>query len=104
MDKVWQLRILWFGLSIALWVFSKLMAMVLMVVHREDICLTCYPCNWLILGDFRKQVSGEGQNHQACNSLGLVVNHAESKVTPTQVQEQVSDFGVSSRPRLAICP
>ena len=83
--KVYQFKVLCFGLSMAPQVFTRVMAPVSAFLHRTGIRLSRYLDDWLIQASSREQVLlALNTVLQLCHSLGIVVNWEKSQLTPTQ--------------------
>ena len=83
--KVYQFKVLCFGLSTAPQVFTRVMAPVLAILHSLGIRLRCYLDDWLIQASSREQVLLALRTVlRLCNSLGIVVNWEKSHPVPTQ--------------------
>ena len=83
--KVYQFKVLCFGLSTAPQVFTKVMAPVSAILHRMGVRLRCYLADWLLQAFSREQVLLALRTVlQLCRRLGIVVNWEKSQVIPTQ--------------------
>ena len=84
-NKVYQFKVLCFGLSTAPQVFTRVMAPVSAILHALGIRLRRYLDDLLIQASSREQVllSLRTVLH-LCNSLGIVVNWEKSQLVPTQ--------------------
>ena len=84
-DKVYQFKVICFGLSTAPQVFTRVMAPVSAILHTLGIRLRRYLDDWLIQASSREQVllSLRTVLH-LCNSLGIVVNWEKSQLVPTR--------------------
>ena len=87
--KVYQFRVLCFGLSTAPQVFTRVMAPVSAFLHRTGIRLRWYLDDWLIIpliqASSREQVLLALETVlQLFRSLGIVVNWEKSQLIPTQ--------------------
>ena len=83
--KVYQFKVLCFGLSTAPQVFTRVMAPVSAILHSLGIRLRRYLDDWLIQGPSREQVLLALRTVlRLCNSLGIVVNWEKSQLVPTQ--------------------
>ena len=83
--KVYQFKVLCFGLSTASQVFARVMAPVSAFLHHSGIKLRCYLDDWLIQASFREQVLlAVDAVLQLCSSLRIVVNWEKSHLVPTQ--------------------
>ena len=84
-NKVYQFKVLCFGLSTAPQVFTRVMAPVSAILHSLGIRLRRYLDDWLIQASSREQVLLSLRTVlQLCNSLGIVVNWEKSQLVPTQ--------------------
>ena len=82
--KVYQFKVLCFGLSTAPQVFTRVMAPVSAFIHRSGIRLCRYLDDWLIQASSREQFLALDSVLQLCLSLGIVVNWEKSQLIPTQ--------------------
>ena len=83
--KVYQFKVLCFGLSMAPQVFTGVIAPVSAFLHRSGIRLRRYLDGWLIQASSREQVLlALDTVLQLCLSLGIVVNWEKSQLIPTQ--------------------
>ena len=83
--KVYQFKVLCFGLSTAPQVFTRAMAPVSAFLHLTGIRLRRYLDDWLIQASSREQVLLALETVlQLCFSLGIVVNWEKSQLIPTQ--------------------
>ena len=83
--KVYQFKVLCFGLSTAPQVFTQVMAPVSAFLHRTGIRLRRYLDDWLIQASSQEQVLLAVETVlQLCSSLGIVVNWEKSQLIPTQ--------------------
>ena len=83
--KVYQFKVLCFGLSTAPQVFSRVMAPVSAFLHRTGIRLRRYLDDWLIQASSREQVLLALETVlQLCWALGIIVNWEKSQLIPTQ--------------------
>ena len=90
--KVYQFKVLCFGLSTAPQVFTRVMAPVSAMLHRMGVRLRRYLDDWLLLASSCEQVLlALRPVIQLCRRLGIVVNWDRSQVIPTQ---QVVYLGV----------
>ena len=84
-EKVYQFKVLCFGLSTAPQVFTWVMAPVSAILHSLGIRLRRYLDDWLIQASSREQVLLALRTVlRLCNSLGIVVNWEKSQLVPTQ--------------------
>ena len=84
-EKVYQFKVLCFGLSTAPQVFTRVMAPVSAILHRLGIRLRRYLDDWLIQASSREQVLLALRTVlRLCNSLGIVVNWEKSQLVQTQ--------------------
>ena len=84
-EKVYQFKVLCFGLSTAPQVFTRVMAPVSAFLHRTGIRLRRYLEDWLIQASSWEQVLLALETVlQLCSSLGLVVHWEKSRLIPTQ--------------------
>ena len=83
--KVYQFKVLCFGLSTAPQVFTRVMAPVSAILHRMGVRLCRYLADWLLQAFSREQVLLALRTVlQLCRHLGIVVNWEKSQVIPTQ--------------------
>ena len=83
--KVYQFKVLCFGLSTAPQVFTRVMAPVSAILHSLGIRLRRYLDNWLIQASSREQVLLALRTVlRLCNSLGIVINWEKSQLLPAQ--------------------
>ena len=83
--KVYQFKVLCFGLSTAPQVFTRVMAPVSAILHRMGVRLRCYLDDWLLQASSREQVHPVLRTVlHLCRCLGIVVNWEKSKVIPTK--------------------
>ena len=83
--KVYQFKVLCFGLSTAPQVFTRVMAPVSAILHRMGVRLRRYLDDWLLQASSREQVLHALRPVlQLCRRLGIVVNWDRSQVIPTQ--------------------
>ena len=83
--KVYQFKVLCFGLSTAPQVFTRVMAPVSAFLHRSGIRLRRYLDDWLVQASSREQVLlALDTVLQLCHSLGIVINCEKSQLFPIQ--------------------
>ena len=83
--KVYQFKVLCFGLSTAPQVFTRVMAPVSANLHRMGVRLRRYLDDWLLQASSREQVLlALRPVLQLCRRLRIVVNWDRSQVIPTQ--------------------
>ena len=83
--KVYQFKVLCFGLSTAPQVFTQVMAPVLAFLHRSGIRLRRYLDDWLVQASSQEQVLlALDTVLQLCHSIRIVVNWEKSQLVPTQ--------------------
>ena len=83
--KVYQFKVLCFGLSTVPQVFTRVMAPVSAILHRMGVRLRRYLDDWLLQASSREQVLLALRTVlQLCRRLGIVVNWEKSQVIPTQ--------------------
>ena len=83
--KVYQFKVLCFGLSTAPQVFTRVMSPVSAIFHRTRVRLRRYLDDWLLQASSREQVLLALKTVlRLCSSLGIVVNWENSQVIPTQ--------------------
>ena len=84
--KVYQFKVLCFGLSRAPQVFTRVMVPVSDFLHRSGSRLRRYLDDWLIQASSREQVLlALDTVLQLCHSLGIVVNWEKSQLIPPQL-------------------
>ena len=83
--KVYQFKILCFGLSMAPQVFIRVMAPVSVMLHNLGVRLLRYLDNWLILASSRKEAlwASDVVLH-LCRQLGILINFNKSHLSSTQ--------------------
>ena len=85
LGKVYEFKVLCFGLSMAPQVFTLVMATVSALLHCSGIRLRRYLDDWLVQASSREQVLRALDTVlQLCHSLGIVVNWEKFKLIPTQ--------------------
>ena len=83
--KVYQFKVLCFGLSTAPQVFTRVMAPVSAILHRMGVRLRRCLDDWLLQASSREQVLLALRTVlQLCRRLGIVVNWEKSQLDPTQ--------------------
>ena len=83
--KVYQFKVLCFGLSTAPQVFTRVMAPVSVILHSMGVRLRRYLADWLLQAFSCKQVLLALRTVlQLCRRLGIVVNWEKSQVIQTQ--------------------
>ena len=83
--KVYQFKVLCFGLSTVPQVFTRVMAPVSAILHRMGVRLRRYLDDWLLQASSRDQVLLALRSVlQLCRRLGIVVNWEKSQLVPTQ--------------------
>ena len=84
--KVYQFKVLCFGLSTAPQVFTRVMAPVSAILHRMGVRLRRYLDDWLLQASSRREqvLLALKTVLRLCRSLGIVVNWEKSQVIPTQ--------------------
>ena len=81
----YQFRVLCFGLTNALQVFTRLMAPISAILHRYGIRILRYLDDWLILAESRTTcIQARDRLLHLCEELGLQVNHGKSSLVPSQ--------------------
>ena len=84
-EKVYQFKVLCFGLSTAPQVFTRVMAPVSAILHRMRVWLRRYLDDWLIQASSREQVLLALRTVlQLCRRLGIVINWGKSQMIPSQ--------------------
>ena len=83
--KIYQFKVLCFGLSMAPQVFTGVMAPVSAFLHRSGIRLRRYLDDWLIQASSREQVLLALESVlQLCHSLGIIFDWEKSQLIPSQ--------------------
>ena len=83
--KIYQFKVLCFGLSTAPQVFIRVMAPVSAFLHRSGIRLRRYLDDWLIQASSREQVLLALESVlQLCHSLGIIINWEKSQLISSQ--------------------
>ena len=83
--KVYQFKVLCFGLSTAPQAFTRVMAPVSAFLHQAGTRLRRYLDDWLIQASSREQVLLALESVlQLCQDLGIVVNWEKSQLIPSQ--------------------
>ena len=81
----YQFRVLYFGLTTAPQVFTRLMAPISAILHRYGIRMLRYLDDWLILTESRTTcLQVRDRLLQVCEELGLQVNFRKSSLIPSQ--------------------
>ena len=81
----YQFRVLCFGLTTALQVFTRLMAPISAILHRYGIRILQYLDDWLILVESRTTcIQARDRLLHLCEELGLQVHHGKSSLVPSQ--------------------
>ena len=85
-DTVYQFLALYFGLSTAPQVFTRVMAPVSAILHSLGIRMRRYLDDWLVQPSPRGSLlEGLRTVLQLCHELGMVVNPPKSNLVPSQV-------------------
>jgi len=83
--QVFQFRVLCFGLSTAPQVFTRVMAPISVLAHKQGFRLHRYLDDWLIAAPSRTEVlKARDWILRTCQSLGLLINMEKSALEPTQ--------------------
>ena len=81
----YQFRVLYFGLTTAPHVFTRLMAPISAILHRYGVRMLRYLDDWLILAESRTTgLQARDRLLQVCEELGLQVNFRKSSLIPSQ--------------------
>ena len=81
----YQFRVLYFGLTTAPHVFTRLMAPISAILHRYGVRMLRYLADWLILAESRTTgLQVRDRLLQVCEELGLQVNFKKSSLIPSQ--------------------
>ena len=84
-DAVFQFRALYFGLSSAPQVFTRVMAPISSIMHRHGFRLLRYLDDWLVLGStIQDLVRARDFLLWLCRHLGVIVNLSKSSLVQTQ--------------------
>ena len=87
-ESVYQFRALYFGLSTAPQVFTRVMAPVSVIMHRHGFRILRYLDDWLVLAStFQESVQARNFLLWLCQNLGIHVNLPKSSLTPMQTQD-----------------
>ena len=87
-DKVYQFRVLCFGLSSAPQVFTRVMAPVSSIMPRFGFWILCYLDDWLVLGSSLQEIiRARDFLLTLCSELGIHINLPKSSLTPSQHQD-----------------
>jgi len=83
--KVYQFRVLPFGLSTAPWIFTQVVQEVKKMLHVQNILMHIYLDDWLVqVTSFSLGQTQSDYLVQLCHRLGLIVNQEKSELIPTQ--------------------
>ena len=83
--KVYQFKVLCFGLTTAPQVFTRVMAPVSAILHKYQVWMLCYLDDWLILASSRAEcLQARDKVPQIYKELGISINHQKSSLLPTQ--------------------
>ncbi|KAG2212976.1 hypothetical protein INT45_013285 [Circinella minor] len=84
-NQVYQFRTAIFGLSLVPWLFTKITKPILSWARQQNIRLSAYLDDWIILGRTAKQVQQHTQQIiQKLHQLGWIINTSKSATTPQQ--------------------
>ena len=84
-DKVYQFRALPFGLSLAPWVFTRVVREVCALVRDRGVRMRAYLDDWLVLSQSQQQCSeSTGLVLHQSGSLGFALNESKSELSPSQ--------------------
>ena len=84
-DKTYQFKVLCFGLSTAPQVFTRVMAPVSAILHKEGIRMSRYLDDWLIRASSLQDLChARDRVLQVCRMLGIQVNFDKSDLVPSQ--------------------
>ena len=85
LNQGFQFKALCFGLSTAPQVFTRVMAPVSVLLHRQGIRMCHYLDDWLLLASSRPLVLQALETVlQLCQGLGIIINWEKSSLTPAQ--------------------
>ena len=97
-DSILQFRVLCFGVSTALQVFTLVMAPISSIMHRYGFPILRYLEDWLVLGSsFRERVRARDFLLWLCQELGIHVNLSKSSLTPSQMLDYLG-MSLHTRP------
>ena len=83
--QVYQFRALPFGISIAPWLFTKIMVEVKGILHRKGVPIHQYLDDWLGKAFTRELCASRMlQVVNLCQELGLLINKEKSELIPSQ--------------------
>ena len=83
--KIYQFRVLCFGLTTAPQVFTRIMAPVSAILHRHGVRMLRYLDDWLILASTEIAcIQSRDRLLSVCKELGIQVNFKKSSLVPTQ--------------------
>ena len=84
--QVYQFTALFFGLSTAPQVFTRVIAPVSAILHSWGIRMRCYLDDWLVQSSSRESLLQDLQVVLSlCRELGIVINPEKSNLKPSQV-------------------
>ena len=83
--RMYQFRVLCFGLTTAPQVFTRIMAPVSAILHKYGVRMLCYLDDWLILASLEIAcLESRDRLLTICTELGIQVNLTKSSLVPTQ--------------------
>ena len=83
--RTYQFRVLWFGLTTAPQVFTRIMAPVSAILHKYGVRMLRYLDDWLILASSELAcLQSRDRLLTVCTELGIRVNLTKSSLVPTQ--------------------
>ena len=84
-ERIFQFRVLPFGLATSPWLFTKVVLEVKKALHSEGIQIFMYLDDWLIVAESASLCALHTERVLSlCSQLGLLVNKAKSSLTPTR--------------------
>ena len=84
-EKVYQFRALPFGLSLAPWIFTRVVREICALVRSEGVRLRAYLDDWLILNQSSTECQQNTESVLAHSvSLGFTLNREKSELSPSQ--------------------
>ncbi|XP_028302785.1 uncharacterized protein LOC114463411 [Gouania willdenowi] len=105
MDKVYQFRVLPFGLSLAPRIFTRCVAAALSPLQASGVSILPYLDDWLVISPTREQVLRDtAALFSHIGNLGLKVNYAKSNLVPSQVVRYLGLVLDSSVMRASLSP
>ena len=85
LGKVFQFKVLCFGLSMAPQVFTRVMAPVSAILHRQGLWILRYLNDWLVLASSGvAALRARDSVLSLCQELGIIVNFEKPRLSPSQ--------------------